>query len=405
MTDAFASPRFGARIAASLLVFALAGCDPLSLGSLFGDGDEGVSVLALLGTNGREIEVGDEVQGALSAADYVGLNDAFLEAWSFDGEEGQTVTFDVISDDFDSYLYVTGPGLGEVLRDDDGGGACHSRVRLTVLEPGTFHVVASSNSSRQTGTYRLRASENPEPGPQMSCGGLDGTALLALRAEGELSMGDVGSGFLSSSSASIQDNRPVQKWTFQGNAGDRVTIGVQSDDYDSYLYFFGPGMSEVQTDDDGGAGYNSEITVTLAADGTFTIGAAALSSGSSGSYTVSISEPIDPTNLPTAGRELRIGAMETGFLSEQVDLRYDGQLVQAWTFRARAGERVTFDQISEDFDSYLRVTGPGMSELTNDDGGEDLHSRLTVTFPQNGTYRVIAGSLGGNEGSFTLQAR
>lgn len=405
MTDAFASSRFGARIAASLLVFALAGCDPLSLGSLFGDNEEGVSVLSLLGTNGREIEVGDEVQGALSAADYVGLNDAFLEAWAFDGEEGQTVTFDVISDDFDSYLYVAGPGLGEVLRDDDGGGACHSRVRLTVLESGTFQVVASSNASRQTGTYRLRASENPEPGPQMSCGGLDGTALLALSSQGELSVGDVGSGFLSATAASIQDDRPVQKWTLRGSAGDRVTIGLQSDDYDSYLYFFGPGMSEVQTDDDGGAGYNSEMTVTLTADGTFTIGAAALSSGSTGSYTVSITAPVDVGNLPTAGRELSVGSTEYGFLSEQTDVRFDGQLVQAWGFRARAGERVTFDQISDDFDSYLRVTGPAMSELTNDDGGEELHSRLTVTFPQDGLYRVIAGSLGGNEGSFTLQAR
>jgi hypothetical protein len=405
MTDAFASPRFGAHMAASLLVFALAGCDPLSLGSLFGDEGEGMSVLSLLGTNGREIEVGDEVQGALSAADYVGLNDAFLEAWAFDGEEGQTVTFDVISDDFDSYLYVAGPGLGEVLKDDDGGGACHARVRLTVLESGTFHVVASSNSSRQTGTYRLRASENPEPGPQMSCGGLDGNALLALRTEGELSLGEVASGFLSASSSSIQDDRPVQKWTFQGSAGNRVTIGVQSDDYDSYLYFFGPGMSEVRTDDDGGSGLNSEMTVTLTADGTFTIGAAALSSGSTGSYTVSITEPVDAGNLPTAGRELRVGATEYGFLGEEIDVRYDGQLVQAWAFQARAGERVTFDLISEDFDSYLRVAGPGMSELTNDDGGEDLHSRLTVTFPQDGLYRVIAGSLGGNEGSFTLQAR
>lgn len=405
MTVAIASQRRGVRMAAGLLVFSLAGCTPMSFADFFADDEEGVSVLALLGTNGREIEVGDDVQGALSAADYVGVNEAFLEAWEFDGEEGQSVTFDVTSDDFDAYVYVVGPGLSEVLRDDDSGGMCHARVELTVLESGTFHVVASSSGGRQTGTYRLRASENPGPGSPISCGGLDGTALIGLTPEGSLSVGDVGSGFLSAASPSIDNNRPLQTWTLEGNAGDRVTIGVQSEDYDSYLYFFGPGMSEVQTDDDGGNGYDSEMTVTLAASGTYTIGAAALSSGSNGSYTVTVTEPMQATNLPVGDRELRVGGTEYGYLGEQADVRYDGQLVQAWAFRARAGERVTFDLMSEDFDSYLRLVGPGMSEMTDDDSGEDLDSRLTATFPQNGVYRVIAGSLGGNEGSFTLQAR
>lgn len=405
MTVAMNSPQFRARMAAGLLVFSLAGCNPLSFADFFSSDEEGGSVLALISTNGREIKAGDDLQGALSTADYVGLNDAFLEAWSFEGEEGQTVTFDVISDDFDSYVYVVGPGLNDMLRDDDSGGMCHARVELTVLESGTFHVVASSNAGYQTGTYRIRASENPASPSPISCGGMDGTSLMGLTPQGELSVGDVGSGFLTASSSSIQNDRPVQTWTLRGNAGDRVTIGVQSDDYDSFLYFFGPGMSEVQTDDDGGNGYDSEMTVTLAADGTFTIGAAALSSGSTGAYTVSITEPMQASNLPLGGRELRVGSTENGFLGEEADVRYDGQLVQAWAFRARAGERVTFDQISEDFDSYLRVVGPGMSELTDDDGGEGLHSRLTVTFPQGGVYRVVVGSLGGNEGSFTLQAR
>lgn len=405
MNVAIASRRLGSRMAAGILAFSLVGCTPMSFAELFGSDEEGGSVLALLGTNGREIGVGDEVQGALSSTDYVGLNDAFLEAWSFDGEEGQSVTFDVISDDFDSYVYVVGPGLSEALRDDDSGGMCHARLELTVLESGTFLVVASSNAGRQTGTYRLRASENPEPGSPISCGGLDGSTLLALTPEGSLSVGDVGTGFLSAASPSIENGRPLQSWTIDGNAGDRITIGVQSDDYDSYLYFFGPGMSEVQTDDDGGNGYDSEMTVTLAATGTYTIGAAALSSGSNGSYTVTVTEPVQATNLPVGSRELRVGSTEYGYLGEQVDVRYDGQLVQAWAFRARSGERVTFDLMSEDFDSYLRIVGPGMSEMTDDDSGEDLDSRLTVSFPQDGVYRIIAGSLGGNEGSFTLQAR
>lgn len=393
-----------ARWALLSLALAASACDPLGLSFLFDRPAEGGSVLALLGTDDRTISVGDEAVGSLSSADFVSINDQYLDAWSFEGEEGQTVTFDLMSDDFDSRLYIVGPGLDEVLTDDDSGGACHARIELTVLESGTFHVVASSLSYRATGRYRLRASENPPPGPAMSCGGIDGSSLTALPSFGSLRLGQEVFGTLGMAEASLQDDRPVQAWTIDGRAGDRLLISLSSDDYDSYLYFFGPGMAEVQTDDDGGEGLDSEMTVTLTQDGTYTIGAAALSSGSTGGYRLAISEPVNPANLPTAGRVLRVGALQDGFLSDS-DARYDGHLVQAWSFRAQAGQRVTIDQMAEDFDSYLRVVGPGMTERTNDDGGDGLNSRLDVTFPETGEYRIIAGSLGGNTGSFTLQVR
>lgn len=386
------------------LVLAASACDPLGLSSLFERPPEGGSVLTLLGTDDRDISIGDEAVGSLSAADYLGVNDSYLEAWAFEGTEGETVTFDLMSDDFDSRLYIVGPGLDEVLTDDDSGGACHARIRLNVLESGTFHVVASSLSYRATGRYRLRASENPPAGPNISCGGLDGSAFSNLPSFGELRLGEERFGQLGNAEASIQDSRPVQRWTIDGRAGDNFTISLESDEYDAYLYFFGPGMAEAQTNDDGGEGLNSELTVTLTMDGTYSIGAGALSSGSMGGYRLAVSAPVNPADLPTAGRTLRVGSTANGMLTPS-DARYDGQLVQAWGFRAQAGQRVTIDQISDDFDSYLRVVGPGMSERTNDDGGEGLHSQLTITFPEAGEYRIIAGSLGGNEGAFTLRVQ
>ncbi len=84
----------------------------------------------------------------------------------------------------------------------------------------------------------------------------------------------------------------------------------------------------------------------------------------------------------------------------------DGKPVQAWAFEARAGGFVTIDLMSDDFDSYLYVVGPGLPEpLTDDDGGEGLNSRLDVSFPYDGVYRVVASSLGGTLGTFTLRVR
>jgi hypothetical protein len=367
---------------------------------------QGTSVLTLLDTDGRELEMGDEVRGALSASDFITADDNYVEAWAFEGSPGQEVSIDLVSDDFDSYLYVVGPGLGETLADDDSGGACHSRINFTVLDRGVFHVVASSTMSRQTGTYRLRASREARPVVELSCGGLDGLELAALPTDGrELAWSVPAQGRLLGTEATLADGKPVQAWALEALAGETATIRLESEDFDAYLFAYGPGMMESLTDDDSGGGLNSELTVWFPETGTYTIGAGALSSPSSGSYTLSVSDPIDMSGLSTDGRSLRIGSNAKGILTG-VDAVIEGQPVQAWALEARAGDFLIIDLISDDFDSYLFVVGPGLAEpLFDDDGGDGLNSRLSVSFPDDGVYNVIASSLGGELGAFTLQVR
>ncbi len=72
----------------------------------------------------------------------------------------------------------------------------------------------------------------------------------------------------------------------------------------------------------------------------------------------------------------------------------------------RGGDFATIELMSEDFDSYLFLVGPGLPEpLSDDDGGEGLNSRLAISFPADGVYRVVASSLGGATGTFTLRVR
>ncbi len=365
---------------------------------------QGTSVLTLLSTDGRELEIGDKVRGALSAADFVTADENYVEAWALEGEPGQEVWIDLISDDFDSYLYVVGPGLGETLTDDDSGGACHARINFTFLDRGEFRVVASSTSRRQTGTYQLAVSDDPRPVAEISCGGIDGSAMLALPTAGrELRMGVMGRGGLSGAEATLGDKKPVQMWTLEGRAGEAATIRLESDDFDAYLFAFGPGMAEAMTDDDSGGGLNSELTLQFSETGTYRIGAGALSAGSTGSYSLSVTEPLDMNELATDGRILRRGSPPMGTLTA-ADPVIDGKAVQAWAFTAKAGDFVTIELMSDDFDAYLYVVGPGLPEpLTDDDGGEGLNSRLDVSFPNDGLYRVVASSLGGALGMFTLR--
>ncbi len=389
-----------ARQAARCLVFFVLLSSPLAPAGVWA---QGTSVLTLLSTDGRELKIGDEVRGALSASDFITAGNSYVEAWALEGRPGQEVSIDLISDDFDSYLYVVGPGLGETLTDDDGGGACHARINFTVLDRGVFHVVASSTAWRQTGTYQIRVSEEPGPVTERSCGGVDGSELAALPTDGrQLTWLVPVRGRLSGAEATIRDGQPVQAWSLRALAGETATIRLESDDFDAYLFVYGPGMSETMSDDDSGGGLNSELTVWFPETATYTVGASALSAGSTGSYSLTVSEPVDMNNLSTGGRLLRMGSNAKGMLTT-ADPVIDGQPVQAWAFEARAGDFATIELMSDDFDSYLYVVGPGLPEaLSDDDGGEGLNSRLDISFPADGVYHVVASSLGGATGTFTL---
>jgi len=365
---------------------------------------QGTSVLSLLPTEGRTLALGSEQNGALSAADVRSHDDTFLEAWELTGRAGQSLTIDLLADAFDPRLYVVGPGLPETLMDDDGGDGCNARLTFTALESGTYRVVASSLSASQTGTYTIRVSDRPAAPPSYGCGEVDPRVIEALSTEGRVvRMGSIVNGRLGLGSATVQDGRPGEAWELQGRAGDRVSIALESDDFDSYLYLAGPGLDGVQTDDDGGEGLNSLLEVTLPANGPYRIVAAALSAGSSGAYTLRIEEPLDLATLPTDGRMIDLGQRIEGQLRSVDPVLMDGRRGQVWGMNGIAGQRLQIDLMAEDFDAYLYLAGPGFVEpLSDDDGGDGLDSRLTVTLPESGTYRVIVSSLSDGTGAFTL---
>ncbi len=73
-----------------------------------------------------------------------------------------------------------------------------------------------------------------------------------------------------------------------------------------------------------------------------------------------------------------------------------------------AGKTYLIDQIApvQFFDSYLRLENPqGQEVARDDDGGGFPNARIRYTADQTAEYRVIATSLGGGQGEFTLQIR
>jgi serine protease Do len=219
-----------------------------------------------------------------------------------------------------------------------------------------------------------------------------------------LRMGSLQSSRLDALSSTVQDGRPAEAWRLTGTAGQRVSIVMTSEDFDTYLYLTGPGLDQVLTDDDGAGDLDSKIDVTLPTSGPFTVVAAALSSGSSGSYTIRVETPFDMNTLATDGRVIDLGQSVAGQLSSRDPIVDDGRRGQAWAFDGISGQRVVIDLWADDFDAYLYLVGPGLPEpLEDDDGGDSLNSRIETVLPGTGTYRVIASSLSDGAGSYTLR--
>jgi hypothetical protein len=109
------------------------------------------------------IAPGGVVDGELSAADTESGDGSFVQVWELELSRGQEATVDLRSSDFDAYLMIVGPGVEGVMSDDDGAGACDSRITFTAPASGVYKVAVNTIESGGTGKFSLAVSERPGP--------------------------------------------------------------------------------------------------------------------------------------------------------------------------------------------------------------------------------------------------
>jgi serine protease Do len=97
-------------------------------------------------------------------------------------------------------------------------------------------------------------------------------------------------GRLDSSSETLEDKSYFNVHTFEGRAGESVTIELNSSEFDAYLILLDPDNKKIAEDDDGGDGNNARISITLPTSGTYTIGLRTKKAGELGNYTLSWQE-------------------------------------------------------------------------------------------------------------------
>ena len=121
----------------------------------------------------------------------------------------------------------------------------------------------------------------PPPSPRPTAPRPAGGTLL--QEEGALEPGDA---------VLPSDNSLYDRFTFEGQAGQMVTVSMTSSEFDTYLVLVDPsGASLAQNDDVSQRDRNSRISIELPASGTYTILANGYDSNSRGRYTMTVTSP------------------------------------------------------------------------------------------------------------------
>ncbi|NEQ97223.1 MAG: trypsin-like serine protease [Cyanothece sp. SIO2G6] len=217
-------------------------------------------------------------------------------------------------------------------------------------------------------------------------------------------------------------------YAFNGQAGQAVTIAMDSTDVDSYLVLLDSGGNRVATDDDGGGSFNARIETVLPNSGNYLIvantyqarelggyrlqlmnsnratGNGSFNGGNSGANSGATGLPgPNSSQGPSTILQTR-GRLETGdrILSD------DQSLFDEHRFNGRGGQQLEILLTSTEFDTYLILVGPnGESLAQNDDRAQgNPNSRIQITLPQSGSYSVLVNSYDATgRGAYELQVR
>jgi hypothetical protein len=357
-------------------------------------------------------------------------------AYTFTGDAGQRVTIDLASDAFDPFVILFGPNGQQIISDDDSGPSLYARIdSFELLESGEYTIEVDgfrgpTGQREISGAYTLTltfvdgeaevfqptgtpedATAEPTTPPDATPEGETGDAPAVTYGqtfEGELTT--------DAQTAEVQ---------FEGGAGDVLDITLDSDDFDPNITVVAPSGEEIASDDDSGPGVNSLITgLELPEDGTYTVVIDGYRGASgdreiSGAYTLTLTSA-DGSTGPAATSTPSEGEAPSGDASATpgdtipstdlgivtVDEPVSGTLNNAvqsaqYSFEAAAGDVVTIDLTSADFDPFVRLLDANGSVVAeDDDSGGSSQARIEgYVIPADGEYTIEVDAFRGFDGT------
>jgi hypothetical protein len=372
------------------------------------------------------ITAGQTVRGALAREDYTLAGDRFdgtdactgrpYDSFFYEAQAGERLTFTLESTAIDPSVTATtqwrGGGTKDVVEERGRRGRTLTATG-TVPASGRILIQVESNVSLgrpgSTGDYSFTVTSNrPAGGP----GGGGSSPAGGTAGGASIRSGQTVRGELTAANGQLADDSYFQDYTYAARRGEKVVVGLSSDDFDAFLHVgrraADGSLQNVASDDDGGGGTNSMVEYTADQDGAVTIRVNTLAAGETGSYSLEVystgggesaaSEPQAPAaSIPT----LRAGQAVRGELARGDGTLEDGSWYDSYTYTARRGERVVVRMESDDFDTVLGVSAAREDAddlVMDDDGGGGTNSRVQYTASADGPILIRANALNAGEG-------
>lgn len=230
-----------------------------------------------------DMSIGDTVTGQLS-------NERYEQFYRFSGRAGQTVTISMTrgsNGSLDTFLVLANAALQEVASNDDSFGTQNSTIEsFTLPTDGVYYVIATRYqraNGTTSGPYALEVAIT---------GSGDENSPNAPTPATQLQYNNSVSGI-------ITDETPQVLYSFQGSAGDSISVAMTRMDgnLDPRVAVLDSELRELVSDDDSGGEQNSLIErYTLPATGTYYLQASRYSGEglpTTGGYVLVLTQRLD----------------------------------------------------------------------------------------------------------------
>ncbi|MEO0455143.1 MAG: trypsin-like peptidase domain-containing protein [Cyanobacteria bacterium P01_A01_bin.114] len=226
------------------------------------------------GRPAESIALNAQVAGQLDSSSHLLADRSYFNIYRFEGQAGQQVEIEMLSQQIDPYLILVGPNQEDLGQDDDSAGGVNARIIATLPASGTYLIMANSYAANEEGRYELHLSSLG--GGQTSSANQN---RYLLQEAGRLGPGD----------PQLRDGSFYDEFSFEGVAGQQIVISLTSSDFDTYLFLADEAGNQIAENDDvSDSSTNSEIVVTLPRQGLYRVVANAYDSQGQGSYRLSI---------------------------------------------------------------------------------------------------------------------
>lgn len=317
----------------------------------------------------QPITFGVPVTGRLEGGDQTLTSGEYYDAFTFQGQQGQFVSIRLNSTEFDPYVILRLPDKTQQ-DNDDFGGSVNAGIDVTLPATGTYRVLATTYQPGETGTYSLSVSLGSAavtPQPQV-------TPTPAVTP-------------------------PPAVWPSQPSTPPATPSWPTT-----------PPAAPTWPSTPSAAPSTPPVTPAPAWPSVPPTQAPAAPAWPTPSTTVTPPAPVAPVpSSNTGGGPLTRGQTVSGVLANGDHTLTSGEYYDEWTIQAQAGQSLTINMNSDQFDTYIIVVHPSAApgqqaqQTENDDFGTGTNSQVSLVCPVTGEYRILATSYApGNTGTYTL---